>query len=80
MNTAKIDAAVLLMQGLSPEERAVVAYTIEREAGRPGRKRGSKNREDRTAALQATLGLCDPCMKNEHPNKEHGDCACACAA
>ena len=77
MNTAKIDEAVLLMQKLTEAERAVVVYTVEREAGRPGRKRGSKNREQR---LQTTLGLCDACMKDEHPSKEHADCVCACAA
>ena len=76
MNTAKLDAAVLLMQGLNEAERAVVMYTVEREAGRLGRKRNSRiiNKD-----LQQTLGLCQACMDDKHPNKVHV-CTCACAA
>lgn len=89
MNTAKIDAAVLVMQGLTEAERAVVVYTVEREAGRPGRKRNSRNKNSDSdipadmrefISVPTTMGLCDRCLMNEHPNKEHADCVCACAA
>lgn len=58
MNNAKIDAAVLLMQGLSEAERAVVIYTVEREAGRKGRPRNSKNRKKED--IGATAGDTHP--------------------
>jgi hypothetical protein len=46
MNTEKINAAVLAMQALSPDEQACVVYTLQREAKRRGRKLGSKSEKD----------------------------------
>lgn len=32
MDMAKVDAAVVVMMALTPEERAAVAYTVQRES------------------------------------------------
>lgn len=58
MNNKKIDDAVLVMQGLNEAERAVVIYTVEREAGRKGRPRNSKNRKK--GDVGATAGEAHP--------------------
>lgn len=46
MDTNKIDIAIAktheALKGLDPSERLVVLYTVGREQGKPGRKRGVK--------------------------------------
>lgn len=39
MNKAKIDNAVKVMQELTPEERAIVNYTVDREGKRRYRRK-----------------------------------------
>ena len=51
MDRAKIDAAVKVMQQLTPEERGAVNYTVERE----GRKRVRGPNKPKIE-LQQTLG------------------------
>ncbi len=54
MDRTKIDEAVKVMQALSPEERAIVNYTVDRESGR--RKRRAKA-ENGAATTDDTQGV-----------------------